>query len=196
MLLKLLNISFSLFCHTPHPHTHTLAVDTRTFMLCSSLYPQQLALYLLHTSTVTTRWSIFAYWIPGHKSYKVNKMLLYRVEGLFNRTSMELFCLHQKTPSKTQQGTQSPWSYGSAWPSSFYALFLLRFCPPATWRCLEQKTGSIWRGPVPFLPICFLLFYSGAVFSETFATYYKLSWRSLPTSPRSPKSTRPIFIII
>lgn len=81
------------------------------------------------------------------------------------------------------------------WPSSFYALFLLRFCPPDTWRCLEQKTGSIWRGPVPFLPICFLLFYSGAVFSETFATHYKLSWRSLPTSP-DPQSYLGQFLLL
>lgn len=73
---------------------------------------------------------------------------------------------------------------------AFYILCItshIHFFPPATWRHLKQRTGYIWRTPLLYFPICFLHFYPGAVFGETFTTHWKLSWRSLPCS-QNPQS--------
>lgn len=119
--------------------------------------------------------------------YKVNKKILYEDNGLsvgFQQGSSVWIKGYHRSLSQVLKALDH-----LALPSllHFVHYFPHPFFPPATWRHLKQRTGYIWRAPLLYFPICFLHFYPGAVFGETFTTHWKLSWRSLPCS-QNPQS--------
>lgn len=166
--------------------THTHA-DTRIHALLTPISPI--------TSMVPTTYSYIvggqccACWMQGHKSYKVNKKILYEDNGL----------------SAGLQQDSSVWTKGYhpslsqvlmaldhlALPSllAFVLYFPYSLFPPATWRHLKQRTEYIWRAPLLFFPICFLHFFLAprSCLGWAFTTHWKLSWRSLPPS-QNPQS--------